>query len=102
MSDGKRCPECPMRHCDDCPIDNRSVEEEDDGTEIEFEADDLVAALKGIIYEMGVPIAVWCKAPLLKHINLHARGSKEIGHWLFYISEKDEKQEKSDGPVGHA
>jgi hypothetical protein len=25
-ADGKRCEECPMRHCDDCPIDNRSLE----------------------------------------------------------------------------
>lgn len=73
-------------------------EEKDDG--IYFDAADLVTALKAILYTLDFPVLVDLKAPQLEHINLHARGERDAGRWVFYTSHKSEQQE--DGPIGHA
>lgn len=77
-----------------------SEEPDDDGDGIYFDAADLVAALKAIIYTLDFPILVDLRAPKLEYVNLHARGNRESGTWVFYTSHKSEKQE--EGPIGHA
>lgn len=64
-----------------------------------LDAEELVATIKSIILELECPIAVGVTNPILDHYDLRARGSKETGRWIFYVTPKDENSERV---VGHA
>lgn len=72
----------------------------DEPDDDEFDAYELIAALKSIIHALGMPAVIWTKDPMLEHMNLRSRGRPEKGYWIFSVEPKNEGDE--DGPVGHA
>lgn len=66
---------------------------------VTIDSEELVATLKAILLTLGVPIAVDTRDARLDHINLHARGNREAGTWIFYVAPKPEEEEEG---AGHA